>query len=250
MLLVDVNTRPDIYQVYHFVCFLRNTPYPLRNSPSAINFSLLAGRVQQVPLSDGPFKIIAKIGSQFDLSNMSIAQKGTSFETATGSMVNLAPMRRGRPQKGTSFETATASMVDLAQSSVDLGGVIPNATSSTAGVANTSSAFDTDDPFSNLTANPITSPHIIPHNTRFLNYQPMMHTQLPTQQQQVDNNLNQSFYPRPAFPPQLGFQQSNFQQSAFQQQQQPYVSGMHPPPSAAQNSFAPQKPPKRRSPAG
>ena len=83
-LLVDVEKRPDIYQIYQFVCGLIKIPYPLSNKISIpMNFSQLQSRTQPSSLSYGPFKSVTKNSSQSDLISM-----------------NITPMRRGRPQRG------------------------------------------------------------------------------------------------------------------------------------------------------
>jgi hypothetical protein len=83
-LLVDVEKRPDIYQLYQFVCGLIKIPYPLSNKISIpMNFSQLQSRTQPSSLSYGPFKSVTKNSSQSDLISM-----------------NITPMRRGRPQRG------------------------------------------------------------------------------------------------------------------------------------------------------
>ena len=109
MLQVDVDARPDIFQVYYHACTLTNTPYPLSNIPRPIQFNAAHSRgsspehQQQLNLfaGDGPFKTITKNSSQSDLSGL-----------------NITPMRRGRPsaKKGNSGATVDAgeSMVNLA----------------------------------------------------------------------------------------------------------------------------------------
>lgn len=108
MLQVDVDARPDIFQVYYHVCTLSNTPYPLSNIPRPIQFNAAHTRgssleyQQQLNLfaGDGPFKTITKNSSQPDLSGL-----------------NITPMRRGRPsaRKGNSGAT-----VDAGESTVNL----------------------------------------------------------------------------------------------------------------------------------
>lgn len=94
MLQVDVNTRPDIFQVYYHACSLTNTPYPLPNIPRPIQTntspaksSLQYPQQQSLFAGDGPFKSVTKTSSQTDLSGVAVT-----------------PMRRGRPsaKKGNS----------------------------------------------------------------------------------------------------------------------------------------------------